>query len=164
MSLPVHLDQHIELIQLTTSPIRSPAQRATYIQPPSWFPSGYKSPSNATIAKVCKVSPVTPECFMNLYSTLEYKPKAAGKNKIGFDNFLGEIPIRPDTAKFLAKYRPEAISDAYTYKQISIADGPVQDGPLNYTQATAAISYEANLDVQAITSFSTGGSRHIYQI
>ncbi|OCL15233.1 subtilisin-like protein [Glonium stellatum] len=166
-SLPVHLHQHIEAIQPTTSFLRSPAQRATYIQSPPKIPSGYKPPSNATIAKVCNVSSVTPECFMNLYSTLGYTPQAAGENKIGFNNFLGEIPIRPDTAKFLAKYRPEAVSDAYTYKQLSIADGPVQDGPLNYTQAANGISHEANLDVQAIsgisfpipiTSYSTGGS------
>ena len=52
-------------------------------------------------------------------------------------------------------------------KQISIAKGPVQDGPLTPAQAASGISREANLDVQAIssisypipiTSYSTGGS------
>ncbi|OCK85204.1 tripeptidyl-peptidase 1 precursor [Lepidopterella palustris CBS 459.81] len=166
-SLPVHLHKHIEAVQPTTSFFRTPAQKATYIDSPAWISSDYKPPSNTTISKVCNISSVTPECFMNLYGTLGYEPKAAGKNKIGFNNFLGEIPIRPDTAKFLAKYRPEAISVAAAYKQISIADGPVQDGPLNYTEAESGISHEANLDVQAIagisfptpiTSYSTGGS------
>jgi tripeptidyl-peptidase-1 len=103
---------------------------------------------------------------MNLYSTKGYVPSAPG-NEIAFNNFLGQIPIRPDTKQFLSKYRPDAVSAATSFKQISIANGPVQDGPLNSTQAASFISREANLDVQSIagisypvpiTSYSTGGS------
>jgi tripeptidyl-peptidase-1 len=103
---------------------------------------------------------------MTLYSTKGYEVKAAGAGQIGFNNFLGEVPIRPDTAKFLGKYRPEAVKAAGGYKQISIAGGPTQDGPLNSTQLEAGTSREANLDVQAITgisypipvtAYSTGG-------
>ena len=104
---------------------------------------------------------------MNLYSTKGYVPRANGKNKIAFTNYLKEVPIRPDTAMFLKKYRPEAAAAASQFKQISIANGPVQDGPLTEEQLVNGTSKEANLDVQAIigisypipvTAYSTGGS------
>lgn len=165
-SLPQHLHEHVDAIQPTTSFLRTGTLRSDALEIAPWIPPHYTPPSNATIARVCNISSVTPECFMNLYSTKGYLPHS-GKSKVGFNNFLGEIPIRPDTAKFLAKYRPEAVSSAYTFKQQSIAGGPVQDGPLNYTEAADGISHEANLDVQAIagisypipiSSWSTGGS------
>ncbi|KAF2501113.1 tripeptidyl-peptidase 1 precursor [Lophium mytilinum] len=166
-SLPAHLHEHIDVIQPTNSFFRMGAQKATYIDSAPYIPAGYTPPTDPAISSVCNVSSVTPQCFMELYGTKGYKPKAAGKNKVGFTNYLGEIPIRPDTAKFLQKYRPEAVSSAYTFKGVSLADGPLQDGPLNATQAESGISREANLDVQAIAgiswptpieTWSTGGS------
>ncbi|KAI9734165.1 MAG: hypothetical protein M1818_006937 [Claussenomyces sp. TS43310] len=166
-SLPLHLHEHVDAIQPTTSFLRSLAQRSTIVQGSPWVPPGYIPPSNATIAKVCNISSVTPECFMTLYSTRGYIPRAIGVNKIGFNNYLGEIPIRPDLAKFLGTYRPDAVAAAYEFPQYSIAGGPTQDGPLTAEQAESGISEEANLDVQAITgissptpvfSYSTGGS------
>lgn len=62
---------------------------------------------------------------MNLYSTLVYDPKVPGLTQVGFNKSLGEIPIRPDTAKFFAEYRPPAVDAAYNFKQISIANGLV---------------------------------------
>ena len=76
------------------------------------------------------------------------------------------MPIRPDTEKFLKKYRPEFVSSAKSFKTFSINGGELNDGPLNATAAAAGKSREANLDVQAIAgisgktpivSFSTGG-------
>jgi tripeptidyl-peptidase-1 len=166
-SLPAHLHEHIDVIQPTTSFFRMSAQKATYKELEVYTPAGYTPPTNPEVSKVCNVTSVTPQCFMELYGTKGYKPKAAGKNKVGFTNYLGEIPIRPDTAKFLQKYRPEAVSAAYTFKGVSLAGGPLQDGPLNATQAEDGISREANLDVQAIAgiswptpieTWSTGGS------
>lgn len=167
-SLPQHLHKHIDTIQPTTSFLRPLGEKATYVEwgGPHWTPPSYQPPSNATIAKVCNVSSVTPECFMELYQTKGYVPKAAGKNQVGFTNYLGEIPIRPDTAMFLQKYRPEAVSSAYKTPEISIDGGPVQDGPLTPDEAAEGISREANLDFQAIagiswptpiTAWSTGG-------
>jgi tripeptidyl-peptidase I len=165
-SLPMHLHEHIDAIQPTTSFFRARAQSTEYLELEAWTDPNYTPPSNATISAACNISSVSPDCFMTLYGTKGYTPKASG-NAIGFNNFLGEIPIRPDTAKFLQKYRPEAVSAATSFKAISIAGGPVQDGPLNITQAASGISREANLDVQAIsgisypipiTSYSTGGS------
>jgi tripeptidyl-peptidase-1 len=148
--------------------MRTGAFKTEFLLSPPWPERNYPTPSNTTIAKVCNITSVTPECFMNLYSTLGYKTKADKLgNSVAFNNFLGEIPIRPDAAIFLKKYRPEAVDAAYSFTQNSIANGPVQAGPLNITQAAAGISREANLDVQAIAaisaftpivSYSTGGS------
>ncbi|KAF2132361.1 tripeptidyl-peptidase 1 precursor [Dothidotthia symphoricarpi CBS 119687] len=167
-SLPRHLHDHIDAIQPTTSFFRGAAHAATYVDKAVTVPASYKAPTNQTIASVCNVTSVTPECFQTLYSTKGYKTQASDKNSIGFTNYLGEIPIRPDTKLFLQKYRPEAVSQAYAFKQYSIDNGPVQDTGLTYNQSTVeGISREANLDVQAIsgiswktpiTSYSTGGS------
>lgn len=80
----------------------------------------YTPLSNATLSEVCNITRVSPECFMNLYSTKGYVPSAPG-NKIAFNNFLGEISIRLDTAKFLQKCRREAFSAATSYKQVTRA-------------------------------------------
>ncbi|KAF1941236.1 tripeptidyl-peptidase 1 precursor [Clathrospora elynae] len=166
-SLPRHLHAHIDAIQPTTSFFRGIAQDATWVSEAAEVPASYQTPKNTSISAVCNVTSVTPLCFQTLYNTKWYETKASKENSIGFTNYLGEIPIRPDTQKFLQKYRPEAVSQAYAFKQISIDNGPTQDGPLTYNQSTVkGISREANLDVQAIsgiswktpiTSFSTGG-------
>ncbi|ORY09202.1 tripeptidyl-peptidase 1 precursor [Clohesyomyces aquaticus] len=164
-SLPRHLHDHIDTIQPTTSFFRAAPKEQDYVQIPPTVPPGYKRPSNASLSAVCNVTSVTPKCFATLYATKLYKPKSAGENKVAFANYLGEIPIRPDTELFLKKYRPEAVASA-KFKQYSIDNGPVQDGPLTLNQSAEGISHEANLDVQAIAgiswptpieSYSTGG-------
>jgi tripeptidyl-peptidase-1 len=166
-SLPRHLHDHIDAIQPTTSFFRGAAQAATWVNEAAEVPASYHTPKNSSIASVCNVTSVTPECFQTLYDTKWYNTQASDKNSIGFTNYLGEIPIRPDAKLFLEKYRPEAVSQADAFKQFSIDNGPVQDGPLTYNQSTVeGISREANLDVQAIAgiswktpiiSYSTGG-------
>ncbi|KAH7119913.1 tripeptidyl-peptidase 1 precursor [Dendryphion nanum] len=165
-SLPRHLHAHIDAIQPTTSFFRAAADEVTFIDGAAEVPDSYKKPDNAGIAKVCNVTSVTPECFAKLYQTENYKAKACDKNSVGFNNFLGEIPIRPDAVQFLKKFRPEAVSSAKSFKAYSIDNGPVQDTPLTLNQSAEGISKEANLDLQAIagisypvpiTSYSTGG-------
>jgi tripeptidyl-peptidase-1 len=116
-SLPRHLHRHIDAIQPTTSFFRGAAREATWVDKEVTVPAGYSPPKNTSIAAVCNVTSVTPECFQTLYKTKWYKTQASNKNSIGFTNYLGEIPIRPDTKLFLQKYRPEAVSSAYTFKQ-----------------------------------------------
>jgi len=165
-SLPRHLHDHIDTIQPTTSFFRGAARDATWVDKEVTVPAGYTPPKNTSIAAVCNVTSVTPECFQTLYKTKWYKTQACDKNSVGFTNYLGEIPIRPDAKLFLQKYRPEAVGSAYSFKQYSIDNGPVQDGPLTANQSAEGISREANLDVQAIAgisydtpivSYSTGG-------
>ncbi|KAE8822391.1 hypothetical protein PTNB73_08864 [Pyrenophora teres f. teres] len=160
-SLPRHLHEHIDTIQPTTSFFRG--------APHTWFHTTAQSsspPTNSSHTAVCDRESVTPECFQTLYGTKGYKTQASSRNSIGFTNYLGQIPIRPDTKIFLEKYRPEAVSQASAFTQLSVAGGPVQDGPLTANQTSSFISLEANLNVQTIsglawempiTSYSTGG-------
>lgn len=168
-SLPSHLHDRIDTIQPTTSFMRSKGQSVDHIQfSEPWTPPRYKAPTEGAIAKVCQLFPVTIECFRTLYSTIDYTPQVPTLNKIAFNNYLNETPIRPDTALFLSKYRPEAAGSAYTFKSFEIAGGPpAQSTNLTATQLENATSKEANLDVETILgmtypttaySYSTGGS------
>lgn len=158
-SLPLHLHEHVDTIQPTNSFFRARAEKFDHVEAPIYIDPKYTPPSNETLNAVCNVSSVTPECFQTLYSTKGYKTHACGKNKIGFNNFLGEHPIRSDAEKFLAKYRPEAVSSAKDFPQITIADGP-GDYALTPEEIASGTSKEANLDVQAIAGISWK-SKHI---
>lgn len=132
------------------------------------MPPKYHPPTDETIAKVCEFFPMTIACFRTLYRTIDYVPKVPGLNKIGFNNFLNETPVRPDIHLFLEKYRPEAAEQAWTFKSIEIADGPPGSyANLAAEQLSSAIGREANLDAQTVLgmtypalvySYSTGGS------
>jgi tripeptidyl-peptidase I len=165
-SLPLHLHEHVDTIQPTTSFFRARANKFEHIDGAVFVPPSYSPPSNPDLDAVCNVSSVTPECFETLYKTKGYKAQAAGKNQVGFTNYLGEHPIRSDTELFASKYRPEALKTAREFPQIVINNGP-GDGPLTPEEAEESLCKEANLDVSAIigvnwqtplTSYSTGGS------
>ncbi|KAI2463933.1 tripeptidyl-peptidase 1 precursor [Annulohypoxylon bovei var. microspora] len=165
-SLPLHLHDRIDTIQPTNSFFRARAEKFDHIEAPVYIDPKYTPPTNETLNAVCNVSSVTPECFQTLYSTKGYKTHACGKNKVGFNNYLGEHPIRTDAELFLAKYRPEAVSSAKDFPQITLANGP-GDYALTPEEAESGTSKEANLDIQAIAgiswktpiiSYSTGGS------
>ncbi|KAI1827064.1 tripeptidyl-peptidase 1 precursor [Xylaria intraflava] len=167
-SLPSHLHRHIDTIQPTNSFFRARAQASQAIADKGVFsdPNLKHYPTGSGIGAVCNTSSVTPQCFETLYKTKGYTPRAAGQNQVAFANYLGEHPIRSDGELFLKKYRPDAVSIAQDFPQITIADGP-GDAPLTPEEASQGISEEANLDFQAIAgisnktpviSFSTGGS------
>ncbi|KAH7311332.1 tripeptidyl-peptidase 1 precursor [Stachybotrys elegans] len=169
-SLPAHLHEHIETIQPTTSFFRAHAQGVDHVVDDVTAAvssmATHKQAGGDEISKLCNVSSVTPQCFETLYKTKGYQVRAAGKNQVGFTNYLGEHPIRSDLALFLSRFRPYAVSVAQTFKQFVIADGP-GDGPLLPGDLSDGTSKEANLDVQAISginwgtplfSYSTGGS------
>jgi tripeptidyl-peptidase-1 len=167
-SLPKHLHEHIDTIQPTNVFMNTKALASQWKQfDKPWTPPDYKPPTDAAIAKACSINGTTPDCFATLYQFKGYHQKVPGINQIGFNNFLGEIPIQPDAVKFLKQYAPQNVPGAYTAKRIDIAGGPDQTGPLNATQAASGISKEANLDFQTIlgitypmpvTSYSTGGA------
>lgn len=166
-SLPKHLHEHVDAIQPTTSFMRAIKQREVEASEPIPWPfPGINEAHTHGLKKVCTINGTTPDCFAKLYKTEGYVQKAADRNSVGFNNFLGEVPIRPDTKQFLSIYKPDAVSAADKYKFVSIANGPFQDGPLTAEQIGNATSKEANLDVQAIigqvglmnvTAFTTAG-------
>jgi len=168
-SLPKHLHEHVDAIQPTTSFMRAIQKREVAAEPSiPWPYPGINEAKSHSLKKVCTINGTTPDCFATLYQTKGYVQKAGSKNQIGFNNFLGEIPIRPDTKQFLELYKPSAVAAASKYKFVSVDGGPFQDGPLTVAQwnATNPISKEANLDVETIIgqvgdmkviAYTTGG-------
>lgn len=92
-SLPEHLHEHVETIQPTNSFFRAKAMKKT--MKPADLVGGLPAMTNlaslaaanlksgATVAEVCNVTNVTPQCLRTLYGTIDYTPTAAGKNKVG---------------------------------------------------------------------------------
>jgi tripeptidyl-peptidase-1 len=170
-SLPGHLHEHIDTIQPTTSFMRTKANLPTVATTTNvtevYAPPGYVEPTDPALKAACSINGTTPTCFKTLYKTLGYEQKACGKNQIGFNNFLGEVPIRPDAKLFLQKYAPKAVKGAYEYKFVSIDGGPQQDNGSSPAQLAEGTNKEANLDAQTIlgmtgpempvTAFTTGG-------
>ncbi|KAA8569851.1 hypothetical protein EYC84_002194 [Monilinia fructicola] len=147
-SLPLHLHKHIDAIQPTTSFMRA-APRSSYnprnlkVVPrhtnyiegqlsEGQTPAGYTPPSNTTLSKLCDATAVSPQCFQALYKTGNYKPKSAGKNKIGFKQFPGRVQNTTLTAD-------------------QLANGAGKEANLDLTAITG-ISYPT-----PITAYSTGG-------
>lgn len=167
-SLPQHLHEHVSVIQPTTSFLRPSPQGRTlkvfdqavdvlHLPPPV---------SPATVSAACNESLVTPTCFRTLYGTLNYTVKAANKNSMALNDFLGEVNLRSDAAQFLQLFRPDALPAANEFVQVSIAGGTVQQTPLNETQQENETGVEGNLDLQTmlgiayptpLTVYSTGG-------
>jgi tripeptidyl-peptidase-1 len=166
-SLPKHLHEHIDTIQPTNVFTRSRAVATDWKQfDKPWTPPDYKPPTDAAIAQACSINGTTPLCFATLYQTLGYVQQVPGINQIAFNNFLGEVPITPDTEQFLSIYKPEAVPGASALTRVDIAGGPSHLGPVTADEAAYALDKEANLDFQTIvgmtypmpvTAYSTGG-------
>ncbi|KAF2769315.1 tripeptidyl peptidase-like protein [Teratosphaeria nubilosa] len=152
-SLPAHLHKHIEAIQPTTSFLRAVPQARTYLDVPGANDLQIK-PSTAwpdsSVDVVCDTAAVTPDCLRTLYGTIDYKAQVPGKNVMALTDYLGEINNRSDTEIYLKNYRPDAISAAYTFSQISIAGGTLQQTPENATQLYDETGVEGNLDVETL--------------
>ena len=175
-SLPTHLHKHIDTIQPTNSFFRPNARRSTLktIRPVSedveepiqLFGTLPKPSKDLTVAQACNTSAVTPICLRTLYGTINYVPKAAGKNQVGLTNYLSEANNRSDVAIFLSRYRPDAVSAAQTFTTVIVNGGDNQQTPDNATQLEAGKDLEGNLDAETIlgidyptplTTYNTGG-------
>jgi len=159
-SLPQHLHEHISTIQPTTAFLRASPKLATVMESPGVdFNEDDYPPSSTDLIMTCNWEGVTPDCLRLLYGTNDYTPQSLNSS-IAFTNYLGEIANRSDATRYLSMFRPEAVSAASAFDQISISGGPIDNG-------TGGAGYEGNLDIQTITSqvypinitsYSTGGS------
>jgi tripeptidyl-peptidase-1 len=169
-SLPLHLHEHIEVIQPTNSFFR-PRQQASTVKmvPDIAFDHQKPSPtaSGTSAAAVCDINLVTPQCLRKLYGTIDYVPQVPGINRVGLNDFLGESNNRSDVHLFLKEYRPEAAAAAYQFKVEIIANGNNEQTQENATELAAGKDLEGNLDAETIlgidwptplTAFTTGGS------
>ena len=177
-SLPAHLHDHVDTIQPTNSFFRPEAFRTMFkkVMPAgetlsfsalSELPGYVSPPIDITVSQACNASLVTPLCLRTLYGTINYTPKAAGKNKVGLTDYLGESNNRSDVSLFLKQFRPEAAPAAFQFKFDVIAGGSDQQSPDNATQLDDGTDLEANLDAETIlgidyptplTAYTTGGS------
>ncbi|KAK4545880.1 hypothetical protein LTR36_002444 [Oleoguttula mirabilis] len=186
-SLPVHLHEHIDVVQPTTSFFK-PAPNAKEwgpelkelqgnAHPISWWEHtgkqlygghGVNGTANytAAVAAACNVSFTTPLCLRTLYGTLDYTPKVPGKNRIGINNYLNETNKRSDISLFLKTFRPEAAAAAYDFNFVIIANASNDQGS-DAAEIAADVNVEGNLDAELVlsisyptplTAFSTGGS------
>lgn len=130
--------------------------------PPRWQP-GTPVPD---VSQVCNMSAVTPDCLRTLYGTIDYKPRAAGKNKVGLTDYLMEANNRSDVRLFLQQYRPEAAGAADTFLVDIVAGGDNQQTPDTPAQLAVGKDLEGNLDAETIlaityptplTAYTTGG-------
>jgi len=179
-SLPKHLHEHITAIQPTNSFFRA-SPRSTKFMPltdehgklHAWdyhnTPGHYNHSQyqNPNVSQVCNTSLVTPLCLRTLYGTVNYVPRATGKNKVGLTDYLGEANNRSDVRLFLQKYRPEAAGEADTFQVVVINNGDNQQTPNTPAQVAAGKDLEGNLDAETIIgidyptpliAYTTGGS------
>ena len=167
-SLPRHLHDHIDTIQPTNSFFRaSPKARAMKTVKTGNLQPGFhrKFLHEPTVEEACNVTGITPLCLRTLYGTLSYKVSAAGKNKVGLNDFLGESNNRSDTHIFLEELRPKAAHAAYDFTFDVFNNGPTYQG-LTAAELAAGTEQEGDLDVQTILgidyptpliAFTTGG-------
>ncbi|MCJ1442334.1 MAG: hypothetical protein MMC23_002828 [Stictis urceolatum] len=163
-SLPQHLHSHIDAIQPTNSFFRPMARSKDLktVKPLADFtPGDFQVPaqnlntlSNPTVATACNASAVTPLCLRTLYKTLDYKPKAAGKNKVALTNYLSETNNRSDVRIFLERYRPDAVPAASSFKIQVVNGGDNQQTPNTPAQLAAGKDLEGNLDAETILGIS----------
>jgi tripeptidyl-peptidase I len=107
------------------------------------------------------------DCLRKLYGTIDYVPKATKKNSVGITNYLNETSKRSDVKLFLETFRPEAVSAAYTFPIVIIADGNNDQGPYTADQIADGKNIEGDLDSEMVLGISwptpliawnTGGS------
>ena len=156
-SLPIHLHEHINVIQPTNSFFRPRQQASTAktveaIDEHHWkpMPPAPPLPTSPSLEAACNTSAVTPLCLRTLYGTIDYVPQVPGKNKVGLNDFLGESNNRSDTHLFLERYRPEAAPAAYTFDVVIIANGNNEQTQENATELAAGKDLEGNLDSETI--------------
>lgn len=171
-SLPLHLHDHIDTIQPTTSFFRT-APKATELRPvnPEFGHWGKQNDpsrtyySNPQAAQVCNTSGITPLCLRTLYGTIDYTPQVPGKNKVGLNDFLGESNNRSDIHIFLEQFRPEAAEAAYQFK-FDVIDNGTDYQTLTPAELAAGTDLEGNLDAETILgidwptpliAYTTGG-------
>jgi len=117
------------------------------------FANAPKVARDDTLSQVCNTNLVTPTCLRTLYGTIDYIPKAPGKNQVALNNYDGQTSNRSDVALFLSQYRPDAVSAAQTFTINMINGGADQQTPITPSQATAGLNVEGNLDAELLLSF-----------
>ena len=179
-SLPIHLHDHIDVVQPTNS-FFHPKREVQHAAEPllddwsesvEWYESVGQAQldaetSDASVASLCNISFTTPKCLRTLYGTINYKPQVPGQNKMAVTDYLNETSKRSDIRKFLRNFRPAAVAGADEFNIVIINNAINDQGPFTKKQIKAGTDIEADLDAELslsitwptpLTVFSTGGS------
>jgi tripeptidyl-peptidase-1 len=182
-SLPIHLHEHIDVVQPTTSFFKPRAAVEHKVSGPildqqavdqSWWEQEGKfkygehsGRGNVSDPSFCNVSFTTLDCLRTLYGTIDYKAQAADKNSIAINNYLNETSRRDDAYQFLKQFRPEAAQAAYDFEFEIIDNGSNYQGPNLTKVREEGTDVEGNLDAQLVLgvsyptpmkAYNTGGS------
>jgi tripeptidyl-peptidase-1 len=179
-SLPLHLHEHIDVVQPTNSFFRPTAHASLPVLDggdtgQTWFENEGKAKYDALVSDlrapinaICNISFTTVACIRTLYGTIGYTPQVPGKNNIGLCNYLNNTNKRSDIYKFLENFRPDADpSYSHEFPIVNIANAKNDQGPYTPAQIASGHNIEGNLDAELIigityptplTAFSTGGA------
>jgi tripeptidyl-peptidase-1 len=155
-SLPVHLHNHIDVIQPTNSFYRLPLQRrGQSLKTVEPLPPRQAFNTHSTVGEVCNSSSMTPLCLSKLYGTFNYKQIATKKNSIGMTNFDGQCSNISDIELYLERFRPTfklvgSGEDSFIPKFVSIAGAVNDQSPITESEAAARVDIEGNLDAETI--------------
>ncbi|KAG9242538.1 tripeptidyl peptidase-like protein [Calycina marina] len=116
-SLPIHLHNHVDVIQPTTSFMKHHSSISTSFSGTSKdkrrnvYPANFPQPSTSHAGKImqaCGGSAVTSLCLRTLYGTADYMPSSMSGNLIGMANYGGEASNISDINLYMRQYRPDA--------------------------------------------------------
>ena len=177
-SLPLHLHEHIDVVQPTNSFFRPKRQISQPLldsknEAQDWWEfvgkakyDALSTDLQADINAVCNISFTTARCIRTLYGTLHYTPQVPGKNQMGHCNYLNNTSKRSDIRKYLKNFRPAAVEAADSFTIVDINNAVDAQGPYTPAQIESGINIEANLDSEnmisvgwptPLTVFATGG-------
>ena len=125
-SVPVHLDEHVALVQPTTlfSTLRGMRStfmpdEGTHVQVRADTPTiSVPSASGGKVDASCNGT-ITISCLLQLYNAVGYKPSAEIGNRIGVTAYLEEFANEADLQLFYKDQVPAAVNSSFTF--ISIA-------------------------------------------
>ena len=152
-ALPAALHDHVETIAPTTyfgspralrlnSKVVSKGQKifsdGLEIQDvPATFVPGPQIPSNCS-------DTITPTCLRLLYKTVNYKPRATSKNKLGVTGYMGQYASHSDLTKFLTRYRIDAASANFS---VVTVNGGINNQSKPGSEVRVVLHVRANVDV-----------------
>ena len=182
-SLPIHLHEHIELIQPTNSFFRPRASLRntsnslqirdkipTYEELAGTdvvelghidIPDAKDLPPNPTVSQACKSIAISPLCLRALYGTLHYGPQVSGKNRMALVNFRGRSSHRSDIRMFMERYRPDYEPAKSDFDTELVAGGKDDQSPEGNIVIEGDLDAEAALGIAyptPLTTYNVGGT------
>lgn len=124
-SLPVHMHEHIDLIQPTTLFARMKNQRSlihwgaskdVVASPPSG--GTITLPSGITVDASCNAT-ITISCLKQLYNAVDFNASANVGNQIGITGYLNQFANIEDLQLFYADQLPQALNTSFKFVSVN---------------------------------------------